>query len=160
MKSVSKPPSSSATPRPPNPESSRLIRRHMKIGWWSLLLFLSAGLELEGLHGFKAALYLNVSNEMRRLLWTLAHAHGTLLSLVHVAFAASLSFIPAWSERARALASSCLSVATILLPGGFFLGGLFLYGADPGLGIILVPAGAVALFVAVLLTARAFSAKS
>jgi hypothetical protein len=49
--------------------------------------------------------------------------------------------------------------ASVLLPGGFFLGGLFLYRTDPGLGIVLVPIGAVLLFIAVFLTARAFRAK-
>ena len=41
------------------------------------------------------------------------------------------------------------------MPGGFFLGGVFMYssGGDPGLGIFLVPVGAIALFIAVLLTA-------
>ena len=27
---------------------------------------------------------------MRRLMWTLAHAHGTLLGLVHIAFAVTV----------------------------------------------------------------------
>jgi hypothetical protein len=44
-----------------------------------------------------------------------------------------------------------------LLPGGFFLGGVFLYSGDPGLGVFLVPLGALTLFVGVLLTALATS---
>jgi predicted GNAT family N-acyltransferase len=47
-----------------------------------------------------------------------------------------------------------LTAAIVLLPGGFFLGGLFVHGGDPGLGVLLVPVGAVCLFAAVLLTAR------
>ena len=54
-------------------------RRHIRFGWWSLLVFASAGLVLESLHGFKVRAYLDTSNETRRLMWTLAHAHGTLL---------------------------------------------------------------------------------
>jgi len=43
--------------------------------------------------------------------------------------------------------------ATCLMPAGFFLGGLFIYSGDPGLGILLVPAGGLLLVVAVFLTA-------
>jgi len=42
--------------------------------------------------------------------------------------------------------SSALILAAILLPGGFFLGGVVTYGGDPGLGVWLVPVGAVLLF--------------
>ena len=109
---------------------------------------------LEGLHGFKADLYLNVANDTRRLMWTLAHAHGTLFSILHVVFAATVSLMPAWNESSRSLASRCLLAGTLLVPAGFFLGGIFIYSGDPGLGVLLVPAGAVLLFVAVFLTAR------
>ncbi|HEY8174006.1 MAG TPA: hypothetical protein VIH21_13040, partial [Dehalococcoidia bacterium] len=58
-------------------------RRHLRFGWWSLFVFATLGLTLEALHGFKVRAYLDVSNDTRRLMWTLAHAHGTLLGLVH-----------------------------------------------------------------------------
>ena len=95
-----------------------------------------------------------MGNEARRLLWTLAHAHGALLSLVHIAFAASLAIGPAWSGPARRWASAALLGALVAMPAGFFLGGAVLHAGEPGLGILLVPPGALALFVAVLLTAR------
>ena len=41
-----------------------------------------------------------------------------------------------------------------MLPGGFFLGGLVIYAGDPGIGILLVPVGAVLLLAAVFLIAR------
>ena len=50
-----------------------------------------------------------------------------------------------------------LRAATLLMPAGFFLGGVTVYSGDPGLGIVLVPVGGLLLFVAVLLTARATS---
>ncbi|MSU21224.1 MAG: hypothetical protein EXS30_07490 [Pedosphaera sp.] len=131
-----------------------LIKRHLRFGWWSLLVFLTLGIVLEALHGFKVGLYLNVSNETRRLMWTLAHAHGTLLALVHIAFGATLHLIPSWNVRLRDLASASLVGASTLIPAGFFLGGVVIYAGDPGLGILLLPLGAVLLFVAVLLTAR------
>ncbi len=43
--------------------------------------------------------------------------------------------------------------ALVLVPGGFFLGGLFIHDGDPGLGILLLPPGAALLFAGVLLTA-------
>jgi hypothetical protein len=66
------------------------------------------------------------------------------LGLVHVAFAASLPSFRLDAARLR-LASSSLVFASILLPGGFFLAGIRFYAGDPGLGIVLVPVGAVLL---------------
>lgn len=130
-----------------------LTKRHLRFGWWALLLFLTLGLGLEALHGFKVGLYLNVSNETRRLMWTLAHAHGTLLALVNLGFAFTVRLIPEWTARERGIASVCLRGATCLLPAGFFLGGTFIYSGDPGLGILLVPVGGLLLLVAAFLTA-------
>jgi len=135
----------------PGPDLSRL---HLRVGWWALLFFLSAGTLLEAMHGFKLGFYLDVSNETRRLTWTLAHAHGSLLSILNLVFAATLQLAPGWSGASRVVASRCLIGALILLPTGFLLGGIFVHAGDPGLGILLVPPGAALLFVAVLLAAR------
>lgn len=143
------------TPTRPDLETAVLTRRHLRLGWWSLLIFLALGLVLETLHGFKVGAYLNVSNETRRLMWTLAHAHGTLLGLVHLGFAFTLRVLPAWPASPRRLASGCLTGAGVSMPAGFFVGGIFIHGGDPGLGILLVPLGGVMLFIAVLLAARA-----
>ena len=113
------------------------------------------GLVLETLHGFKLGAYLKVSNETRRLMWTLAHAHGTLLGLVNLAFAATTRLLAAWPEGNQRLASATLLTATVLMPAGFFVGGVFIYAGDPGLGILLVPVGGISLFIAVLQTAIA-----
>src|SRR6266576_3461708 len=129
-------------------------RRHLRFGWWSLLVFASLGLLLEALHGFKIRGYVDVSNETRRLMWTLAHAHGTLLSVVHVVFGLCLMTFPDLSVRNLRLISTSLIAASIVLPGGFFLGGIAFYSGDPGLGVLLVPAGAVLLLTAVYLIAR------
>jgi len=143
-------------PKPrPQEEPQVYLRRHLRFGWWSLLIFLTLGIVLESLHGFKVGAYLNVSNSTRRLLWTLAHAHGTALALVHIAFGVTANYLTAWVGRTRAFASVSLMAASILLPGGFFLGGLVIYAGDPGLGILLVPLGAIFLFLAVLFCARA-----
>ena len=137
------------------PSTASVIRRHLYFGWWTLLIFLTAGLALEALHAFKVEAYLKVSNDTRRLMWTLAHAHGTLLGLVNLGFAATLRALPAWSGSTRRFASASLLAATLLMPSGFFLGGLFIYAGDPGLGILLVPVGGILLFTAALLTVLA-----
>ena len=129
-------------------------RRHLRFGWWSLLLFATIGLVLESLHGFKVSAYLDVSNETRRLMWTLAHAHGALLSMVHVLFGLSVRVAPEMGTRDRPLISRCLIGASVVLPGGFFLGGIESYGGDPGVGVLLVPVGAAALLIALFLLAR------
>lgn len=134
-------------------EQECLFRRHLRVGWWSLFAFLTLGLVLEGLHGFKVAWYLDVSQQTRRLVWTLGHAHGTLLGLVNLAFAASVRMVPGWEGRGRGQASSLLLGATALLPGGFVLAGVDVYAGDPGLGIVGVAVGGLLLFAAVLLTA-------
>jgi predicted GNAT family N-acyltransferase len=131
-----------------------LALRHLRIGFWGLLFFLTLGLGLEALHGYKVAFYLAVENEPRRLAWRLAHAHGTLLSLLHVVFGLTLGSRYAPPPRAAERASRLLSAATLLLPGGFLLGGCFVHGGDPGIGVVLVPLGALALFGAVGITAR------
>lgn len=132
-----------------------LARIHRAVGWSALALFLGLGLVLDAFHAWKTGWYLDVSAEVRRRLWTLAHAHGSLLGLVHVFFSLSVARLPQWGAGARETASRCLSAATILLPGGFLLGGAFLHDGEPGLGIALVAPGALLLLLSVGLTARA-----
>ncbi len=55
-------------------------------------------------------------------------------------------------------AANCLLGASLLMPIGFLLGGVAVYAGDPGLGVVLVPVGALLLFVAVFLAARATTA--
>ncbi|HEV3119209.1 MAG TPA: hypothetical protein VGY58_19295 [Gemmataceae bacterium] len=129
----------------------RLARRHHVIGWCGLLIFLSVGAALETLHGFKIGFYLDPAHKIRRELWTLAHAHGTLLALVHVGFAAGLMHFGRWTEARLKLTSFFLLDALLLIPAGFFLGGLTHSESDPSLGVLLVPVGALLLFIAVVL---------
>jgi hypothetical protein len=88
-------------------------------------------------------------------MWTLAHTHGTLLALVNIAFSWTVIRLPEWKQSHLKIASWCLLAASLLMPLGFLLGGLFPYSGDPSLGILLLPAAAVFLLVAVLLTAIA-----
>jgi hypothetical protein len=133
-----------------------LVRRHLRIGWWTLCLWLTLGIALEALHALKLGWYLDVGAETRRLLFTLAHAHGTLLALIHLGYAATLRRLPPTAKLARA-AGALLSIASLLLPTGFLLGGVKIYGGDPGPGIFLVPVGALALLIGVFAVALATS---
>ncbi len=127
--------------------AERLARRHLRFGWTAILVFVVLGLILETLHGFKVRAYLDVANETRRLMWTLAHAHGTLLGIVNVVYGLTVAHFADWGHGT--LPSRGLIAAAVLLPAGFFLGGMRPYGGDPGLGILLVPIGAIALITAV-----------
>ena len=129
-------------------------RRHLAFGWWSLLVFAMLGLTLEALHGFKVRAYLDASSDTRRLMWTLAHAHGIGLALVHIVVGLMMRVAPETSAGNAQTISAALIAASVLLPGGFFLGGIGFYAGDPGVGIALVPVGAAALLYAVFNIAR------
>ena len=122
--------------------------RNLKFGWWSLLVFLSLGGILEALHGFKIGWYVDVGNDVRRLMFTLAHAHGTALALVNIAAGVTARSFKNFELRSGV--SFSLIWAGILFPVGFLLGGIVTYGGDPGLGIWLVPIAAVLLFYGVI----------
>jgi hypothetical protein len=126
------------------PSGVHFADRNLRFGWWSLLVFLSLGAILETLHGFKVGWYVDVGNETRRLMFTLAHAHGTLLALVNIVAGVTARFVERFALRSSV--SFALIWAAILLPAGFFLGGIVIYDGDPGLGVWLVPIGAASLF--------------
>ncbi len=128
------------------------VKRHLRFGWWSLFVFVLLGTILEGLLGFKSDHYVTADNEIRRMMWTLAHAHGALLGLVHIAFA--LTVHSGASTTPHRWISPSLMTASILLPGGFFAGGIFPFENDPGVGVWVVPLGACFMIAAVLLIAR------
>ena len=153
----------------PTEARGAIVTRHMVIGWWSLLIFVALGLVLESMHGFKVAWYVNSGEpETTRLMMRLAHAHGTFLSLVHLAFAWTVSQATGFQGRSRSVASRSVQAAGILVPAGFLLAGLpgfvktgglrlGVLGGDPGLGIVLVPIGALVLILALYLVARGAS---
>jgi hypothetical protein len=122
--------------------------RHLRFGWWALAVYVSLGIGLEMMHGFKLAWYLDVGNEVRRLMFTLGHFHGTMLALVNIA--AGLTIRGSEGLPIKRSVSFALIWAAILLPGGFLLGGFVTYDGDPGSGIWLVPIGALLLLYGVI----------
>ncbi len=129
-------------------------QRHLRIGWLGVLAFLTMGIALEYMLGFRVGFYMDAGNETRRLMWRLAHAHGTLLSLVNIAFGVTCLLQGGWTMRSAKWASPLLLGATLLLPGGFFLGGIGLQGTDPGIGVFLSPIGSLFLLGGVALVVR------
>lgn len=127
------------------PAKVRLLRS----GWLGVLVYLLAGLGLEVLHGWKAPWYLDVGQSSRRLMWTLAHTHGTLFSLVAVVAAVSLPWGRAGAAKVAGWVVWGMLGGQVLMPLGFFLGGLWLQAGEPGAGVFLVPIGAVMMFIGV-----------
>lgn len=151
-------PVTNSTEKAPTPEVPAapldVPRRHLRLGWTCLAIFVMLGMTLEALHAFKIGGYLDVDNSTRRFMWTLAHAHGTLLALINLAFTASFDRLRL-AERRAVVVSHMLAGATVLVPGGFFLGGIRFHGGDPGLGVLLVPLGGVLLVGALSVIAHA-----
>lgn len=132
-----------------------LVALHLRAGWIAVLVFAALGLAIEGLNGFKVGWYVGLASETRRLMWTLAHAHGVLLGVLNIAFAATVGLRAAAPTPVHNLASRCLLAATVLMPAGFLLGGVFIYAGDPGFGILLVPVGGLLLLAAIVAVLRA-----
>ena len=130
-------------------------RAHFRFGWWTLALFALGGISLEALHAFKVPIYLDVGNETRRLMWTLAHAHGTLFGVLHLGWGATVANMQQPDEKKVGLTTKLLRAATVMLPGGFALGGIWTYGSDPGLGtVLLAPLGGLLMVAAMITAAR------
>jgi hypothetical protein len=128
------------------PAPDRSIARTLRTGWLLLAIALPLGVTLEALHGFKVQAYLG--SEVRREMWRLAHAHGTLLGILCLVFAALAEAHV--SERIRARVAALIRWGAVLMPLGFFLGGVLNSEGDPSLGILLVPVGALLLVVALV----------
>src|SRR5262245_6528727 len=110
-------------------------------GWISLAGWIVFGLLIEGLIGFRSPALLDDS--VRREMFRLAHAHGTLLNLVLIAAAICARLDLIGVGRVTSLG---LRTAVVVLPIGFLFAGLWHFKDGPGIAIFLVPLGAVLLF--------------
>ncbi len=137
-----------------NPEATaldprRFARRLIRVGWIGLALFAALGLALEAFHAVKAEWYLAEIRQVRRLMLTLAHAHGTLIAVLHIAL--GLVVAGPWADSpVPVLAARLLTASLVLMPAGFFLGGIFVVGGDPGVGVVLAALGGLFLVVALV----------
>ena len=123
------------------------LQTTLVVGWALLAVSLPLGLTLEALHAMKVPVYLG--SELRRELWTLAHAHANLLALLCLAFAAVGERSVPDAQRRGSIAR-WLWFGAIAMPLGFFLGGVLNSEGDPSLFVLLVPAGGMALLVALV----------
>jgi len=131
-------------------DSERAVQRTLATGWWLLAVSLPLGVTLEALHGLKVEAYL--ASQTRRELWRLAHAHGTLLGILCLVFAALAERHVA--PRVRRTVAWQLTWGAISMPLGFFFGGILNSEGDPSVGIVLVPVGAGLLLAALTRAAR------
>ena len=122
------------------------LTKTLRTGWALLAIALPLGVTLEALHGFKVQAYL--ASEVRREMWRLAHAHGTLLGILCLVFAAVAE--KHLSDAARGSIAKLTRWGAVLMPLGFFAGGILNSEGDPSLGIVLVPIGGVLLVIALV----------
>ena len=122
------------------PRAAALGPAHERFGWLLLAVGVAFGTFVESLLGFKSASFL--LDPIRRELWTMAHFHAAFLGLANLVYArfADGGGVP---ERARRSISRALRAGSLLLPLGFLLGGVRHFEGDPGVGILLVPVGAL-----------------
>jgi hypothetical protein len=121
----------------PKKDVGHAVRANLaKPAWIGLLFWMSAGLLFEGLIGFRAPAYLQ--HPVRRELFRLAHAHGTLLSILLLVV--NLYLIKELISPPK-IAVRALQAGVILMPFGFLLGGAWHYESDPGALIFLAPIG-------------------
>ena len=121
---------------------------NLRFGWIALAFFIAMGLFLESLHLVKLPFYFEV--EIRRELWTLGHAHGARLAIVNIVFDLCARQLD-WSGGRVRWAGRLFIAAGVLVPAGFFLGGVGNSESDPSLWIVMTPLGGLAALVAVML---------
>jgi len=105
-------------------------------GWIGLAFWMSFGLLIEGLIAFRIPAYLQ--DPVRRELFRLGHAHGTLLSIV-------LLIVGLYAHTAivapMRIARLALQAGVIMMPVGFILGGISHFESDPNPLVFLAPLG-------------------
>src|SRR5215208_1041709 len=96
------------------PQPTDTVRTILFQGWLGIAFWMTFGLLLEGLLGYKIPAYLN--DAQRRELFQLAHAHGTLLNVVLLiaAFCAKC-----FALEIPRLAQLALRFGSLLMPLGF-----------------------------------------
>ena len=116
--------------------------RHLRLSIALAALFLAMGLWLEAMIGLRMTGW--VDDPLRREFLRLGHAHGGLLALLNLGLGLAMDRLgtPAiWAGTIRAAAWS----GALLVGAGFVAGGLLHGPTDPGLPILVVPAGALML---------------
>jgi hypothetical protein len=114
------------------------VRSLLRQSFIGIAAWMSFGLLLEGLIGFRVSAYMSVP--IRREMFQLAHTHGTLLSLLLLISALTISKDLVYPNK---LAVLSLRIGTVLMPLGFLLGGIWTYKEEPNLLVLLAPIGGI-----------------
>jgi hypothetical protein len=138
--------------RAPDATSASFEASHVRLGWLLLLAGVAGGATLEAALAMKWSPLLD--DALRREMLRLSHFHAGLLGLVNLVYA-RFADAKHLSAARRRLASRSLRLGALLLPVGFLLGGWWHPEGDPGIGVLLVPPGALALALAAGLQAWA-----
>jgi hypothetical protein len=119
-------------------ENSKSVALHGLLfqAWLSIAVWMSFGLLLEGMIGYRIPAYLN--DEIRRELFRLAHTHGALLNVILLLAGLGIN---AGLVAPSKIALLILRVGVIAMPLGFLLGGVWHTESEPGLGVWLAPLG-------------------
>jgi hypothetical protein len=119
--------------------------RHIRLSLAGAAAFLAMGLWLEAMYGLRERGWMD--DGLRRELLRLGHAHGGILCLLNLGLSwalGRLSTPESWASRIRAAA--LVGAWTVGL--GFVGAGLWHGPTDPGPLVLVVPAGALLLLMA------------
>jgi len=123
------------TPEAPQPVN---ISGLLLQAWLSIAVWMSFGLLLESLIGYRVPAYLR--DDLRREIFRLAHTHGALLNIVLLGAALAIDRRLVCPSKAGLWS---LRIGAILMPVGFLLGGIWHTESEPGIGVWLAPLGGV-----------------
>lgn len=116
-----------------------------KLAFGIIAFWIAFGLVLDFLMGTKQSSYL--ADPVRREVWRLAHAHGTLLMLVYAVY----SKLHGISVKAH---DNLMFFGAILMPAGFLLGGIGATETDPSPAVLLVPVAGFSFVLGLVLSLR------
>ena len=117
-------------------------QRHLRLSLALAALFLAMGLWLEAMIGLRVRGW--IDDPLRREFLRLGHAHGGLLALLNLGLGLALERLATPEPWARVIRPAAL-IGAALVGGGFVAGGLLHGPTDPGLPVLVVPAGALML---------------
>jgi hypothetical protein len=132
-----------------NADASLVFQGLIGLGVW-----MSFGLLLEGLIAFRIPYYL--SDAVTREMFRLAHAHGTLLSLILVTVGLT---VKAGYVSPAAIVTWMLRTGSILMPVGFLLGGIGNTANDPSPLVFLAPMGGIMIIFGIVTCVISFKRK-
>lgn len=120
-------------------------RAHLRATLALLALFVASGLWLEANLGLRLAGI--TADPLRREFLRLGHAHGGVLAILNLGLAFAMDRLQTPAAWARKIRWASLT-GVVLVAGGFVVGGLTHGPTDPGPAVLVVPAGAMCLLLA------------